>query len=98
PVDIEFSATTIFVDGKICGNCTGVNKALSFAAAINSHPSVDLQGLTVTTSGANAVFQGALGVYYDFAYTDPIAQPNSDIGKIVYNSNTNDWYLPVVGT
>lgn len=99
-VEIPVSATTVPVAGAICGNCTAPVKASSFAAAVNTHPSIELQGLSVSVSGAFATFHGAESVYYDFISEDltPSVQPNHDIGKIVYNPTTGYWYLPVIGT
>lgn len=95
------------VSGQICGNCTADVQALTFAQAVNNHASVNIQGLSIeaippvppSTPGSPTVtFHGSEGIYYDFVSDDPSIQPNSDIGKIVYNPTTNHWYLPVIGT
>ncbi len=89
---IDFEQTSLKTSVEICSDCDANGQAQSFAAAINTNPSLLLQGLTATVAANVATFHGLEANASEiFAST----QAMISAGKILYSPDTARWYWPV---
>lgn len=95
-VAIPVTSTAPTPNNSICSNCNDIGQASSFATAINSNATANLQGITAVAAGNIVTLHGVAGntasleAFYDGA--DVITSQ----GRIVYNTTDNRWVLPVV--
>lgn len=98
PVDTVIGVSLVdasgnWTSGTICGNCNEDEQAESFALAINISASTNIQGLTAFNSGSPVVSFFGMSTAATESWTS--TQAITAMGKILYNSDSNFWYLPV---
>lgn len=96
PVAIPTSVVAPTPSDSICANCNANTQASTFATAINSNATADLQGLTAVAVGNVVTLYGVAGntagmtAFYDGSDTI------TSMGRIVYNTVDSRWIVPVV--